>query len=57
MVEIGTRLGIPYVSGQDKNTSNGRTLEVALSGGVVEGGGGVGNKFRESRSKRVGQVV
>ena len=38
MVEIGTRLGIPYVSGQDKNTSSGRTLEVALSGGVVEGG-------------------
>ena len=48
MVEIGTRLGIPYVSGQDKNTSSGRTLEVALSGGVVEGGGAV-----RSNSERV----
>ena len=48
MVEIGTRLGIPYVSGQDKNTSNGRTLEVALSGGVVEGG-----EEGETNSERV----
>ena len=38
------------MSGQDKNTSSGRTLEVALSGGVVGGGGG---KEWETNSERV----